>query len=68
MDGWIGGEVDGRRLTLSHAADGCLMLGADFSKFPFCKIPFGQLLKDNLQQVVYGLSQVPIDLSSSLNF
>lgn len=60
MDRWVDGLPFPRLQTAAWSV-------ADFSNLPFVLIPLGQCLKDNLQQIIYGLIQVPIDLSSRLN-
>jgi hypothetical protein len=42
------------------------LLWTDFSTFPLILILLGELLKDNMHQIIYGLTQVLIDLSSLL--
>lgn len=55
---WMEGEAN----ALSLAGNCCLILQADLPTFPL-----GQLLRDNLQQIIYELTQVAIDLFSPLS-
>lgn len=60
VDGWMDNPFSRCRLLP------CLITWADLSTFPLIWALLGQLLKDKLQQIIYGLIQVPIDLSSLL--